>query len=350
MKILNTEITRDGKPYLIGEIGSNHGGDVKKAMQMMSTLKACGFHAAKLQKRTNRELFTRELYNQPYEGHNSYGATYGEHREALELDRVEYKELISWGKEIDLHFFATAFDPRAADFLNAMNMPAFKMASGDITNTPLLKHVADFGRPMFVSTGGATIDDIKRAYDTIMAVNEQLCILHCTASYPCPPIGGSYEVFNMRAIPILKNTFHKTVIGFSDHQSGISLAPMAVAFGARVFEKHVTFDRAAKGTDHPFSMEPVGQRKYARDIQRTYESLSDGKKRRFECEEAPLRKMAKSIVANHDILSGSILTMNDVTFRCPAGGLPPYNVYDMLGQKTKTHLVRDQMITWKDLE
>ena len=350
MKILNTTITRDGPAYLVGEIGSNHMGDVKRAMQMMSTLKATGFHAAKLQKRTNDELFTRALYNKPYEGYSSYGATYGKHREALEFGRAEFEELKDWGEEIGLHFFATAFDFTAADFLEDMNMPAYKMASGDIANTPLLRHVANFGKPMFVSTGGATMEDIKRAYDVIMSVNEQLCIMHCTASYPCPPVGESYEVFNMRAIPVLKSTFPKTVIGFSDHQSGISLAPMAVAFGARVFEKHVTFDRSAKGTDHAFSMEPVGQRKYARDIQRTYEALGDGKKQLYECEKAPLSKMAKSIVARTDILSGTSLTMNDVAFKCPAGGLPPYHIYDMLGQKTKNHLVKDQMITWRDLE
>ena len=350
MKIRNTEITRNGAPYLIGEIGSNHCGDVKRALQMMSTLKAAGFHAAKLQKRTNKEMYTRKLLAQPYEGYSSYGATYGEHRRALEFGRMEFQELIDWGKEIDLHLFATAFDFSAANFLEGLDMPAYKIASGDIVNTPLLKHVAAFGKPMFVSTGGATMDDVKRAYDAIMPINEQLCIMHCTASYPCPPVGDSFEVFNMRAIPALRGTFHKTIIGFSDHQNGISLGPVGVALGATVFEKHVTFDRAAKGTDHPFSLEPVGQRKYARDIQRTYEALGTGKKQLYECEKAPLRKMAKSIVAKSDILSGTILSMNDIAFKCPAGGLPPYHVYDMLGQKTKKHIIRDQMIKWKDLE
>ena len=350
MKILSTEITRNGPAYLVGEIGGNHGGSVKTAMQMMSTLKACGFHAAKLQKRTNEEMYTRQLLSQGYEGHNSYGATYGKHREALEFGKNEFKELIMWGEEINLHLFATAFDFSAADFLESLNMPAYKMASGDIMNTPLLKYVADIGKPMFVSTGGATMDDIKRAYDVVMSVNEQLCIMHCTASYPCPPVGDSYKIFNMRAIRVLHDAFHKIPIGFSDHQNGISLGPVGLAFGARVFEKHVTFDRAAKGTDHPFSLEPVGQRKYARDIQRAYEALGDGQKQLYECEKAALRKMAKSIVAKMDILSGTILTMDDVAFKCPAGGLEPYRVYDMLGQKTKNHLVRDQMISWKDLE
>lgn len=350
MKMLSTEITRNSVPYIIGELGSNHQGDVKKAMQMMSTLKATGFNAAKLQKRTNKEMYTRELLSRGYEGYNSYGATYGEHREALEFGKAEFEELISWGKEINLPVFATPFDFSAANFLASLDMPAFKMASGDICNTPLLKHVAAFGKPMFVSTGGSTMDDIKRAYDAIMPINEQLCIMHCTASYPCPPVGGSYEVFNMRSISVLRSAFYEIPIGFSDHQNGISLGPVGVALGATVFEKHVTFDRAAKGTDHPFSLEPVGQRKYVRDIQRTYEAIGDGKKRMYECEKAPLLKMAKSIVAKRDVLSGTVLTMDDIAFKCPAGGLEPFHAYDMLGQKTKNHLVRDQMIEWKDLE
>lgn len=350
MKILSTNITRDGKAYLIGELGHNHQGDVKRAMSMMSTLKAAGFHAAKLQKRTNYELFTRELYHQPYEGHNSYGATYGAHRNALELSAVEYKELQMWGEEIDLHLFATAFDFTAADFLEDLRVPAYKMASGDITNTPLLRHVANFGKPMFISTGGATMEDIKRAHDVIMSVNEQLCIMHCTASYPCPPPGDSYEVFNMSAIPVLRKTFQDVVIGFSDHQSGIMLGPVGFGLGARVFEKHVTFDRAAKGTDHPFSLEPVGQRKYARDIERVQEAMGDGVKRLYECEKAPLRKMAKSIYAKKDLLKGTIISIEEVVFKAPAEGLPPYNIYNMLGRKTNKHLVKEQLILWEDLE
>ena len=154
----------------------------------------------------------------------------------------------------------------------------------------------------------------------------------------------------MRSISVLRSAFYEIPIGFSDHQNGISLGPVGVALGATVFEKHVTFDRAAKGTDHPFSLEPVGQRKYVRDIQRTYEAIGDGKKRLYECEKAPLLKMAKSIVAKRDVLSGTVLTMDDIAFKCPSGGLEPYHAYDMLGQRTKKHLVRDQMIEWKDLE
>ena len=350
MKILNREITRESAPYLIGEIGHNHQGDVKRAMSMMSTLLAAGFHAGKLQKRSNRAMFTSSLYNSPYSGHNSYGDTYGEHREKLEFGKSDYKTLIEWGEEIGLHFFATAFDEEAADFLMDLAMPAFKIASGDIVNTPLLRKVANLGRPLFVSTGGASLEDVKRAVDLILPLNPQLCILQCTASYPCPPEGTGYDVFNLRVIQTYLKAFPDCVIGFSDHQSGIAFGPAAVALGATVFEKHVTFDRAAKGTDHPFSLEPVGQKKYARDIQRTYEALNDGVKRRFDCENAPLRKMAKSIYASEDIPHGAIITRSMLSLKTPADGLPPYLLESIIGRKTKRFIGKEELITMEDLE
>ena len=350
MKIKDRTISRDGEPYLVGEIGNNHGGDVKRAIAMMSTLKAAGWHAAKLQKRTNIDLFTREMYHSAYTGRNAYAGTYGSHREALEFNKDEYRTLIAWAEEIGLHFFATAFDFRAADFLNDLNMPAFKMASGDITNTPLLRYVANFGRPMIISTGGATLGDVKRAVDVVLSVNEQLCVMQCTAAYPCPPEGEGYEVFNLSAIQTFRKSFQDVVVGFSDHQSGVALGPAALALGAVVFEKHVTFDRTAKGTDHPFSLEPVGQRKYARDIQRAYEAMGDGIKRPFDCEQEPLRKMAKSIVASRELLKGTKLAAEDVAYKAPSGGEPPYRIYEFIGRETKHHLVRDQMIMEADLE
>jgi len=341
LKIKDRTITRDGEPYLTGEIGHNHQGSVKQAMSMMSTLKAAGWHAAKLQKRTNRVLFSSKLYNAPYDSRNAYGATYGEHREALEFGKDDFKTLIEWAEEINLHLFATAFDFPAADFLMDLNMPAFKIASGDITNTPLLRYIANFGRPMFVSTGGAVLDDVRRAVDLILSLNPQLCIMQCTSAYPCPPEGESYDVFK---------EFQDVVVGFSDHQSGIALGPAALPYGAVVFEKHVTFDRTAKGTDHPFSLEPVGQRKYARDIYRAWEALGDGVKKRYPFEEKPLYKMAKSITAAEDLIPGTILETRHVVYLCPGDGLPPYRIEELVGKKLRRFVARETQLRLEDFE
>ena len=217
------ELTIDGRRiaddtdcFVIAEIGHNHQGSVEKAQELFVLAKQCGVDAVKLQKRDNRRLFTRELFDSPYDNENSFGATYGEHREALELDRAAYAELQACARELGLVFFATAFDEASADLLEELDLPAYKIASGDLRNTPLLRHVASFGKPLIVSTGGATLEDVDRAVDAITALNARLCLLQCTAAYP-----AIVEELNLGVITTLRERYPELVIGLSDHQDGI---------------------------------------------------------------------------------------------------------------------------------
>ncbi len=157
MEIDEVRIDDNSDCYVIAEIGHNHQGNLETAKELFRAAKECGVNAVKLQKRDNRTLYTREMYEKPYDNENSYGATYGEHREFLEFGKEEYQELIRFAAEIGVTFFSTAFDHRSADFLAALDMPAYKMASGDLTSIPLLKHVAEIGKPMILSTGGGAI-------------------------------------------------------------------------------------------------------------------------------------------------------------------------------------------------
>jgi N-acetylneuraminate synthase/sialic acid synthase len=184
-------IDDDSDCYVIAEIGNNHQGEVKKCKQLFLAVKEAGADAVKLQKRDNRSLFTRAMYAQPYMSENAFGETYGAHREFLEFDRDEYVELCRFAKEIGLTFFATAFDVPSADFLEDLDMPAYKIASGDLKSLPLLRHVASFGKPIVLSTGGGTLEDVRRAYDAIRPINDKLAILQCTASYPCEAFASS---------------------------------------------------------------------------------------------------------------------------------------------------------------
>jgi len=156
LTIDDTTITDDSDCYLIAEIGHNHQGSLEKCRELFRAAKECGADAVKLQKRDNRSLYTRAMYEKPYDNENSFGPTYGAHREALEFGREEYVELKRYAAELGITFFATAFDVPSADFLAALDMPAYKLASGDLSNLPLLRHVARIGRPVIVSTGGAT--------------------------------------------------------------------------------------------------------------------------------------------------------------------------------------------------
>ena len=218
LMIENYLIDDNNDSYVIAEIGHNHQGDLDIAKEMFLVAKECGASAVKLQKRDNRSLYTKDMYNSPYPGRNSYGETYGEHRGFLEFGKEEYLELIDYAKEIGITYFSTAFDFKSADFLAELDMPAFKMASGDLTNTPLLEYVAEFQKPMIISTGGGTLDDVKRAYDAIMPINQQLCIMQCTAGYP-----AEFEQLNLNVISTFRELFPDIVIGLSSHDNGIAL-------------------------------------------------------------------------------------------------------------------------------
>ena len=339
------DINDDSDCYVIAEIGHNHQGNLETAKELFRAAKECGAHAAKLQKRHNRSLFTRKMYDSPYENENSYGSTYGEHREALEFGLNEYQELQRYASEIGITFFATAFDFKSADFLAELDMPAFKMASGDLTNLPLLTYVARFQKPMILSSGGGTMDDVRRAYDTIMPINSQLCLLQCTAGYP-----PAFEQLNLNVVTTFREEFPDAVIGLSSHDSGIAMALVAYTLGARVVEKHFTLNRAMKGTDHAFSLERSGLRRLVRDFQRARIARGDGVKKTYDTEKAPLHKMAKKLVAARELPAGHVLTREDIAIKSPSDGLPPYEMEKVLGKVLSRPLSEDENISFADLD
>jgi N-acetylneuraminate synthase/sialic acid synthase len=346
------EITIDGfhigdetDCYVIAEIGHNHQGELAKCKDLFRAAKECGVNAVKLQKRDNRTLFTREMYDSAYHSENAFGNTYGEHREALEFGRDEYVELIRFAKEIGVTFFSTAFDHNSADFLADLDMPAYKMASGDIVNTPLLKHVAKIGKPMIISTGGATMDDVARAYDAIMPLNRQLCIMQCTAGYP-----PEFQELNLRVIETYRQRFPDIVIGFSSHDNGIAMALVAYMLGSRVVEKHFTINRAWKGSDQAFSLERDGMRRMVRDLHRARIAVGDGVKRTYPSELKPLQKMAKKIVAARDLPSGHVLRREDLALKSPNDGLPPYELEKLIGKRLRTGLRADGNLSFDVVE
>jgi len=337
-------IQDDGKCYVIAEIGHNHQGKLETAKEMFKVAKECGADAVKLQKRNNRELFTKAGYNKPYDNPNSYGATYGEHREFLEFGGIEYKELMDYADEIGVTMFSTAFDFASADFLAKLNMPAFKMASGDLKNIPLLTHIAEFQKPMIISTGGGTMEDVNRAYDAVMPINQQLCILQCTAGYP-----ADFDELNLSVITTFRERFPSLTIGLSSHDNGIAMAVAAYMLGARVVEKHFTLNHTWKGTDHAFSLEPIGFRKMVRDLERVKVATGNGVKQVHESEKNPIIKMGKKLVAARDLPAGYTIQREDIALKSPGDGLPPYELDKVIGRVTRQELKEDDDITYEIL-
>jgi sialic acid synthase len=345
------KLTIDGKTiddigdcYVIAEIGHNHQGQLKTCMEMFKVAKECGANAVKLQKRDNKSLYTKAGYEKPYDNENSYGTTYGEHREALEFGESEYKELKAYAKEIGVTLFATAFDFPSVDFLAKLKMPAFKVASGDLKNIPLLTYIAQVGVPIVLSTGGGTMEDVNRAYDAIMPINPQLCVLQCTAGYP-----AAFEELNLKVITTFRERFPQTVVGLSSHDNGISMAVAAYILGARVVEKHFTLNHTWKGTDHAFSLEPIGFQKMVRDLRRVRVAMGDGVKRVYDSEIIPMVKMGKQLVAARDLPAGHAIRREDIAIKSPGGGLQPYEIDKVIGRTVRTELKQDDAITFESL-
>ena len=282
-------IAEDTPAYVIAEVGHNHGGKFDTARDLIRMAAHCGADAVKLQKRDNATLYAPELLNAPYENEHSFGKTYGEHRAALELGMKEYVALRAVAKAEKIDFFATAFDEPSADFLMEVDVPAIKLASGSLTDHALIRHVSTLGKPILLSTGGGTMADIDEAVNVLDAGGASYALLHCTACYPVT----DYAELNLLVIQELRRRFPTVLIGWSGHDPGLAMAMLAYAYGARIIEKHFTGNRAWKGTDHAFSLEPKGLMSLCEDLKKAHLASGDGIKRFYESERKPLAKMRR---------------------------------------------------------
>lgn len=345
LKFGKSLISTQSPCYVIAEIGHNHQGSLETALKMIDAAAACGVQAVKFQKRNNRALYTKAFYDRPYDNENSYGATYGEHREFLEFGLKEYRQLKAHAEERQMEFMSTAFDFASVDFLEKIGVSSYKIASGDVTNPPLLEYIARLRKPMFISTGACTLDEIRQACLAVTKYHEQICLLHCVAGYP-----PDYAQLNLNFIQVLKQEFPYAIIGYSGHDNGILAAVVAYMLGARVVEKHFTLNRSWKGTDHKFSLEPEGMRKQVRDLRRVDQVLGDGEKRIEDFELDARKKMGKGIYTARALAAGHILSRQDVCFKSPANDSPPYLLERMIGKKLKVNLQEEAAVNLTMLE
>jgi N-acetylneuraminate synthase/sialic acid synthase len=287
---IGTRTVSDSTPcFVIAEIGGNHGGDVATAVQMIRIASACGVDAVKFQCRDNDTLYSDTLLNAAYENEHSYGKTYGEHRKALELSDPALATCCFEAERSKVLCFSTAFDEPSVDRIVNLGMPAIKIASGGLTDKRLLRHAALTGLPIVLSTGGGTMREIDVAVQLVTCYSHKLALLHCTAAYPV----RDFAELNLLCIQTLREAYPETVIGWSGHDSGIAMSMAAYVLGARIIERHFTLNRANKGTDHAFSLEPAGLTKLVRDLSRAHAALGDGQKRYYASEIAPISKMRR---------------------------------------------------------
>ncbi len=336
----------NGYPTLIiAEIGINHQGDVTIARQLIDKARDCGADVVKFQKRSISRILTRDGLSQPYLNRNSFGPTYGEHKKALELSEKDYQSLKAYAEERKLIFSASGWDEESIDFLDSIGLTFFKMASADLTNFPLLEHTARKGKPMVLSTGMANMDMVRTAYEFVRQFNDQVALMQCTSTYP-----AKFNEIHLNVLHTYRREFPEAVVGYSGHELGIAIPPVAVALGARIIERHFTLDRTMKGGDHAASLEPQGFSKMVRDIRHTEQALGSFEKTVQESEAPVFKKLAKSIVSMTTIQKGQTITRDMLTTKGPGDGISPMRMNEVVGKKAGQDIPEDTVIRDEDIQ
>ena len=344
---LGKRVIGDGQPcFIVAEAGVNHNGSVAEAKQLIKVASEINADAVKFQKRTVEDILTREALQRPYVGPNSYGATYGEHRQKLELPDVAYQELKQYAEARKIFFLASAWDLKSAEFLDTLGVQAFKIASADVTNLPLLERIAHTRKPVLLSSGMSTLEEIGEALDVIRACHDQIVLLHCVSTYPTEP-----EDINLRVLRTLRETFD-VVVGYSGHEQGIVVSQAAVALGAAVVERHFTLDWTARGPDHEASLQPDGFKKLVTGIRKVEQALGRPEKTILESELTVRHRLAKSIVAGMEIHRGTVISPEMLALKSPGTGLKSSYLNDVIGTVAEQHLKLDELlpldaIKWK---
>lgn len=339
------EISADGTPFVIAEVGQNHQGDLDIAREFIRIFAFEGADAVKFQTRNNRYLFSEDAYCAPYASENAFAENYGAHREKLEL-KPEWLPILK--ADCDKHgvkFMSTPFDEPSLDLLIDIGADILKIASFDLGNLPFIQRIAKAGKPVVMSVGGGKIDQIRSSVEVLLNHHDEVAVLHCVSEYPC-----EYNRLGLENIEILIHEFPDCVIGSSDHFNGTLSGPVAYMKGARVFEKHVTLNRAWKGTDHSFALEPDGFRKFVRDIKRVRHMIPSkpgddlGKERVF-------MKLGKSLVAYSDIKAGDKIGLDNLSGRIfTTQHIPVRESNLVIGRRAKRDIAKGEPIQYADLE
>ncbi len=328
--------------FIVVEIASNHNGDLELCKKMFRKAKECGADAVKLQKRNNRQTFMKSILNSPYQSeYAKETGTYGEHREYL--DRFDYDEFIQLRQladEIGIIFFVTPFDFDSVDFLEKIGVPMYKVASCDFKNYPLIEYIAQKGKPMILSTGGATYEDMDKVYQLLKLTKAEFSFLYCISIYP------NNDNLNLLCINEMTIRYPDINIGFSSHHPGILPIFIAHMCGARIFEVHFTFNRGFPGSDHGFSLEPQALRKICFDLKRLPLMLGDGIKRISEEElKGFIWKFGKSVHIIKSIKKGEIITKEHVAIKAPADGIEPHRIDEVIGAISICDLSTSDILT-----
>ncbi|MBW4827970.1 MAG: N-acetylneuraminate synthase [Clostridiaceae bacterium] len=334
----------DNKCFIIAEAGVNHNGDINIAKKLVDEAFRAGADAIKIQTFRAEDLVTKDAPKAEYQKKSVGEGNQYTMLKKLELSFEEHIILKKYCEEKGIMFISTPFDFESVDLLEKIDVPLYKIGSGDLTNLPLLEYIAEKHKPIILSTGMANLGEIEEAIESIFKTkNKDITLLHCTSNYPT-----SYKDVNLKAMVTMKEAF-KLPMGYSDHTIGIEVPIAAVSLGATVIEKHFTLDRCMEGPDHKASLEPYEFEKMVESIRNIEDSMGDGIKQCNKSEENTKLVARKSIVAKEDIKKGEKITYNNIAFKRPGKGLKPKYVYDMIGKVAIKDIKQDEFIQLCDI-
>jgi sialic acid synthase SpsE len=336
----------EGEPvFIVAEIGINHNGNIDIARKLIDAAVEAGADAVKFQKRTTEEILTKEGLAKPYNSPHAFAATYGEHRNKLELSEQDYYFLKKYTEERGIQFFASVWDKKSADFMEKFDISAYKIPSADLINTPLLEYVALKQRPILLSTGMNTMEEIEEAVQAILNYNSRLVLFHCLSLYPSPE-----EKINLHFMTTLKRRFTPLPVGYSGHEMELLPTLAAVTAGAHIVERHLTLDKKMKGSDHAASLEPYQFKELVDSIRRIEKIMGVPDKIMYP-ELVPLReKLAKSVVAKIAIPASTVITMDMLTVKGPGYGIKPSRIGEVVGRIALKNLEEDTVLPKEVLE
>jgi len=330
--------------FIIAEAGVNHDGSVDRALKLIEAAAAAGADAVKFQTFRAESVVSANTPRAEYQTRNFGEGDQLSMLRALELPEDVYPALYRRCGELGVEFMSTPFDAESAAMLVRLGMRRIKVGSGEITNLPLLRDLAALGRPLILSTGMSTLEEVGEAIRAMKLTPGMLTLLHCTSNYPADP-----EEVNLHAMATMRDAFALPV-GYSDHTLGTAVSIAAVALGAVVIEKHFTLDRSAPGPDHKASLEPGDLARMIREIRAIERALGDGVKAPAPSEIAVREVARRSVTLLRAVRAGETLAAADLALRRPATGIAPRDLEQVVGRRAARALDAGAVLRWEDLQ
>jgi len=342
IEIDGTAIGHERPCYIIAEIGINHNGDLHVAKQLIDVAADAGANAVKFQKRNLESIYQKEILENPTLDSQGTEILIDVLNE-VEFNEDDFQDIVTHCREKKITFLCTPWDATSVDFLERLKVPAYKIASADMTNFPLLRYISKTKKPMIISTGMSDMDEIERTVNFVKKENAPFLLLHCNSTYPSP-----VELLNLNLIPVLRQKFD-VPIGYSGHESAIVPSVLAANMGAVVIERHITLDKTMTGLDQAASLEPQELKTLIQYIRESEKAKGIPIKKMTRGEILQREVLGKSIVCSSDIKEGEIFSENNVEVKTPARGLSPQYYYELIGKKAKRVIKRGEYVQLDDL-